>query len=122
MSRFKFLLDEHVDPALQRALKQREPDMVVQRIGDEGAPPFQSADPDILIWCEANGFSLITNNRASMPVHLPAHLMVGRHVFGIFILNPDMTFGETIDELVLMWMAAEAEEYADQLRYLPVSS
>lgn len=34
----------------------------------------------------------------------------------------DMTFGETLDELILIWGASETEEYADRLNYLPVSS
>jgi hypothetical protein len=32
-----------------------------------------------------------------------------------------MTMGETIDELILIWSASDSDEYADQLRYLPVS-
>ena len=70
MSVIKYLLDEHVSPRFRQAFVRREPEMVVRRIGDAGAPPIQSADPDILLWCEAHGFSLVTNNRASMPVHL----------------------------------------------------
>ena len=56
-----------------------------------------------------------------MPVHLRDHLAAGQHVSGIFILNPQMTLGETADELILIWGASRAEEYFDQLRYLPIS-
>ena len=56
-----------------------------------------------------------------MPVHLKDHLAAGHHVPAIFILNPDMTMGETIDELTLLWVASRPEEYADQIKYLPVS-
>ncbi|PKO20967.1 MAG: hypothetical protein CVU38_17290 [Chloroflexi bacterium HGW-Chloroflexi-1] len=122
MSTIKYLLDEHVNPRFRKALVRREPEMVVWCIGDVVAPPIQTGDPDILLWCEARGFSLVTNNRASMPVHLRDHLAIGRHVPGIFILNPNMTMGETIDELILIWAASDSDEYADQLRYLPVSS
>ena len=122
MSVIKYLLDEHVSPRFRQAFVRREPEMVVRRIGDAGAPPIQSADPDILLWCEAHGFSLVTNNRASMPVHLRDHLGIGHHVPGIFVLNPNMTMGETIDELSLIWAAADSDEYVDLLRYLPVSS
>jgi hypothetical protein len=96
--------------------------MKVRRIGDVGVPPMQTGDPDILLWCEAHDFSLVTNNRASMPVHLRDHLVAGRHVPGVFVLNPNMTMGETIDELILIWAASDSDEYIDQLRYLPVSS
>lgn len=55
-------------------------------------------------------------------VHLREHLAAGRRAPGIFTLNPNMTLGETADELVLIWGASEAEEYMDQLNYLPLSS
>ena len=121
MNGIKYLLDEHVDPRLKKTLRKLSADIVVWRVGDIGAPSLGTTDPDILIWCEANGFSLVTNNRASMPVHLQNHLASGRHVPGIFILNVKMSMAETADELYLIWGASEAEEYRDQLRYLPES-
>ena len=57
-----------------------------------------------------------------MPVHLQDHLDAGHHAPGIFALNPNMTIGETAEELVLIWGASEAEEYIDQINYLPLSS
>lgn len=122
MSAIKYLLDEHVNPRVRKALMRREAEMVVRRIGDAGAPPIQTSDPDILLWCEVSGFSLVTNNRASMPVHLRDHLAAGRHIPCNFVLNPNLTMGETIDELILIWAASDSDEYADQMRYLPVSS
>jgi hypothetical protein len=122
MSAIKYLLDEHVDPRLRIALKKHSSDIVVWCIGDAGAPALGSSDPDILIWCAANGFSLVTNNRASMPVHLKDHLATGQRIPGIFTLNPKFTIGETADELALIWGASESEEYYDQLWYLPTSA
>lgn len=40
---------------------------------------------------------------------------------GIFILNSEMSVGETIGELVLIASASESEEYQDQIIYLPIS-
>lgn len=56
-----------------------------------------------------------------MPMHLRNHFAAGRHVPGIFTLNPEMSVGETAEELLLLWSAAESEEYVDHLNYLPVS-
>lgn len=95
---------------------------MVWRVGDPGAPALGTPDQETLFWCEERGFSLVTNNRESMPVHLREHLDAGHHAPGIFTLNPSMTFGETAEELVLIWGASEAEEYVNQLNYLPLSS
>lgn len=121
MSEIKYLLDEHVNPRLRKALKRLAPDVVIWRVGDPIAPALSTPDQEILLWCEDQHFSLVTNNRDSMPGHLREHLAAGRHVPGIFTLNPNMTMGETADELNLIWGACEAEEYMDQLNYLPLS-
>lgn len=56
MSEIRYLLDEHINPRLRRALKVVAPELVVWMVGDVGAPPLQSLDPEIILWCEANGF------------------------------------------------------------------
>jgi hypothetical protein len=121
VSPIRYLLDEHVDHTLRAQLIRHASDLIVWVIGDPGAPKPGTLDPDILLWCEANSFFLVTNNRKSMPVHLQDHLATGHHVPDILTLNPDMTLGATIDELLLIWGASEAEEYQDLLLYLPLT-
>jgi hypothetical protein len=89
-------------------------------IGEPNTPLKGTLDPEILIWCEAHKFVMITNNRTSMPVHLVEHINIGHHVPGIFILNPDMGIGETIEELILVAEASFEEEYQDQIINLPI--
>jgi predicted nuclease of predicted toxin-antitoxin system len=121
MNRLQFLLDEHVNPRLRRALKERAANMVVWCIGDVGAPARGTADDDILRWCEEHGFVLLTNDRATMPIHLQAHLAAGRRVPGILIIKRQASFSEMIDDLILIWEASLPGEYQDQIRYLPLS-
>jgi hypothetical protein len=116
----RYLLDEHIPNAVARALRRYEPPVVIWRIGQPGAPPIETTDPDVLIWCEAHDFVLVTNNRATMSVHLQTHLAAGRHVPGIFIINLPVSHDAMAEEL---WLAAHLsleDEYRDQLRYLPL--
>ena len=122
MSAMRLLLDENVDPLYRQELLRRETTLVVWRVGDISAPPDTTLDPDILIWCEQNAFILVTNNRKSMPPHLQNHLAQGRHIPGILVLNPKMSVGETIEELVLIWGVSEEVEYLDRISFLPVTS
>lgn len=122
MSAMRLLLDENVDPLYRHELLQREPSLVVWRVGDISAPPDSTLDPEILIWCEERAFILVTNNRKSMPSHLQNHLAQGRHIPGILVLNPKMSIGETLEELVLICGASEEKEYQDRILFLPVSS
>jgi hypothetical protein len=121
MSRIRYLLDENVDPLFRGELLKREPDLIVWRVGDPVAPPSGATDPEILQWCQENTFVLVTNNRKSMPQHLQDHLAKGQHVPGILELNPQMSIGDTIEELFLIWGASDADEYLDTLIYLPLS-
>ena len=121
MNVIRYLLDENVDPIYRAELLKREPSLTVWRIGSPGAPPRGTPDPDILRWCEEREFILVTNNRKSMPLHLRDHLTAGRHVPGIFEMNPHMTIGQTIEELWLIWGASHEDEYLDRMAFLPLS-
>lgn len=56
-----------------------------------------------------------------MPRHLTDYLAQGGHVPGILTLSPDMSMGEVIEQLLLIAGAAHADEYQDQIVYLPVT-
>ena len=66
----RFLIDENISPKYRTQLLKHKPSLTVLAVGDENAPARGTQDPDILEWCEQNQFSLITNNRESMPQHL----------------------------------------------------
>jgi hypothetical protein len=117
-----YLLDEHIASTYREQLIQHKPDLTVWIIGDPGAPAKGTSDPEILCWCEENGFMLVTNNRKSMPNHLRDHLAAGRHVPGILTLNPDMTRRDMIDELILIAEASFEDEYRNLILYLPQTS
>ena len=121
MSEIRYLLDENVEPAFRTALLQHDSTIIVWKIGDPGVPPTGTKDPEILDWCEDNQFMLVTNNRKSMPEHLSDHLAKGRHIPGILELNPNMSVGETVEELALIWGASDLLEYQDLILYLPLS-
>jgi hypothetical protein len=114
----KYLLDENLAPLYRSQILQRVPELVVWMVGDPTAPPKSTPDPDILIWCEERDFVLVTNNRSSMPVHLADHLALGRHVPGILILNPNLSVGETIEELILLAQTSLEDEFRDRIGYL----
>lgn len=114
----QYLCDENVESALIAALRRRDAELTIWAIGEPGAPAHGTLDPDILIWCEEHNFVLITNNRRSMPAHLADHLRAGRHIPGIFQLNPGVGNDEAVTLLVLAAYASRPDEHRDQLRYL----
>jgi hypothetical protein len=116
----RFLLDEHVNRAIQRQLRRLDAQIGVLAIGDPGAPPTGTSDPDILIWLEENGYILVTENRSTIPLHLADHFAAGRHILGVLWIRPDVGIGRIIEELYLIWLASAAEEYQDRLLFIPL--
>lgn len=86
MMSLQYLLDENVDPLYGTQLLRSAPELRVWAVGDPSAPPKGTLDPEILLWCEEWDFTLVTNNRHSMPLHLADHLAAGRHIPGISFL------------------------------------
>jgi len=86
----RFLLDEHINRAIQRQLRRLDAQVQVLAVGDAGAPPSGIPDPDLLIWIEENGYILVTENRRTLPSHLADHYAAGRDVPGIFWLRPSV--------------------------------
>lgn len=114
-----FLLDEQLPKWWRSAIVRLQPHLRVRKIGDVAAPADGALDPELLDWCEQNNCSLVTNNRRSMPVHLAAHLVRGRHVPGIFVADPARNIKDVAEVLALIEGASLPGEYDDQIRHLP---
>lgn len=116
----RLLLDEHMNRAVQRDLRRRSPELTVWRVGDIGAPPKGTPDPDLLNWCESTGALLASKDYATMPVHVAAHLALGRHVPGVFLIPERMGIGQIVEELYTIALASLEHEHRDVIRYLPL--
>ncbi|WP_413171929.1 DUF5615 family PIN-like protein [Anabaena azotica] len=114
-------MDENVNPMYANQLRRQEPELVIMAVGEPNTPIQGTLDPEILCWCEENDFILVTNNRRSMPVHLGEHIELGRKMPGIFILNPNLSIGRNIDELILIAKGSFQDEYQNQIIHLPLT-
>lgn len=116
----RFLLDEHVNRAIQRQLRRLNPNVDVLAIGDPGAPSTGTSDPDILTWLEKSGYIFVTENRSTIPRHLSDHFAAGRHVPGVFWIRPGIGIGHIVEELYLIWDTSKADEYQDCALFIPL--
>lgn len=116
----RYLIDEHLSKRIYRTqLLRYEPLLRVLAIGDAGAPPRGTSDPEILKWCEQHNFTLVTNDRDTMPQHLSDHLASGHHVPGVFLVNLNAPIRTILDELILIAGASHEDEFLDQIVFIP---
>ena len=62
---------------------------------------------------------MITHDRRTMTRHLLERLAVGKRSPGLFIVPRQSPIGEIVEWLLLVWTASQAEEWRDQIVYLP---
>ena len=121
MSQVCFLLDEHIPISIQKMLEKARPEIRVYRVGDGVAPPKNTPDEQLLAWIEQHECMLLTNNRATMPIHLAAHIARGGHIPGIVQMPRHPDIQVLLYDLVLIWAASVPGEFRDQIIYLPLS-
>jgi Domain of unknown function (DUF5615) len=115
----RYLLDENLARQWRVQLLRRLPSLTVWMVGDPSAPKFGTLDPEILLWCEAYGFILVTNNRRSMPRHLADHLAMGRQIPGILALRKNSAMGQVIEDLILIAEVAGEDDFQNMISYVP---
>ena len=122
MSLVRFLLDQHVPLAIVQALLKEQPATWIATVGvDAWVPPAGTPDPTLLLFAEREQLVLVTYDRNTMPGHVADHLAGGRHTCGVIVF-PDgnnLSPGTVAYELLVVLLASEAEEWIDQIRYLP---
>jgi predicted nuclease of predicted toxin-antitoxin system len=115
----KFLLDENLSPHLKTWLLNYDAAIDVVRVGDEGAPPLGTLDPDILRYAEQSQRILVTNNRESIPSHVADHWLTGGQHWGILHVRTRATTAQIIDALYEVWAISEAEEWHNIEDWIP---
>ena len=115
----RFLLDENLSPRLKLAVLRLNAEIDILRVGDEGTPRFGTLDPEILIYLQQSQRILLTDNRKSMPEHIDSHWANDGFIWGLFWLSPKATIREIAEDLILIWETTEAEEWKNQLIWIP---
>jgi hypothetical protein len=66
------------------------------------------------------GFLVVSHDVNTMTAHAIARTKTGLPTPGIFLAHQADPVSPTIDDLILIWAASEAEEWTDQVVFLPV--
>ncbi len=118
MSTVQFMFDEDVDQRLLRGLKRREPGIDVVTVHDVGL----GSQPDlhILRWAADHARVLVTQDVNTMTRHLFDEIQAGHTTPGVIFIPRNVSVGEAIENLVLVWAATQSEDWSGRYDFLPL--
>lgn len=113
----RFLADEDLHGGLIEGLQSRESTIDILDVKSAGLRGM--TDPALLELAAQQGRILITHDRGTMSRYFLERLYAGKPNFGIFVVPQQAALGEVIESLLLVWAASQAEEWRNQITYLP---
>ena len=76
-------------------------------------------DPDVLAIAAREGRILLTHDHKTMPRHF-ADFISRTSSPGVFVIPQNVPVVDAIEELVMIWVASEADEWTNRICYLPL--
>lgn len=113
----RFQADADFNHKIVVGLRRREPS--VDFLGAHDGGVVGVPDPEVLRIAAESRRILVSHDRKTMPGHF-ARFRAARSSPGLIIVSQDLDIGATIEELLLIWVVTESEEWVDQLGFVPV--
>jgi hypothetical protein len=115
--KIRFQADESLSDALIQAVLRLEP--AIEFITAKQAGVLGFGDPAVLGAAAHSGHLLVTRDKATFPVHF-ADFIAQHESAGVIVISPHLTRAQIAEELFLIWLAMEAEEWTSRISYLPL--
>jgi hypothetical protein len=110
--------DEDFNNRIVRGLLRRQPDFDVVRVQDAGLDG--KSDEDVLAWAASDGRILITHDVTTMIQTAYYRIAAGLPMPGVFEGSQDVSIGTAIDEILLLALCSDQDEWQGQVRFLPL--
>jgi len=117
MSQPRFLADHDLNEHIVDGVLRREPALEFVRIREVGMS--DKSDAEVLEFAAAQGFIVVSHDVNTMPANAYDRVNSGQPMRGLLIVHQSEPIGSIIESLLLIWSASEAEEWRDQVIFLP---
>jgi hypothetical protein len=118
MSRPRFLANHDLTEAIVLGLMRREPAIEFLRLRELGMAV--SPDTDVLEYASRENLLIVSHDVNTMTAHAAERIIAGLSMAGVFVAHQGDPVSLIIDDLVLIWAATEAEDWAQQVVFLPM--
>lgn len=116
----RYQADADLDGRIVRAVRRQEPQLDFQLATEARAGQGLRGllDPVVLAAAAEEGRMLVTHDRRTMPAHF-AEFNTIRQSPGVIVVPRRIQLSVAAEWLISIWAASEAEEWVNQLFYLP---
>jgi hypothetical protein len=112
----RFQADENLNAKIIAGLLRREPSLDFQTA--KAANLLGLEDSEVLAAAARDGRILVSHDRETMPAHF-SRFIGGFTSAGVLIVSQNLPIREAIELILLVWSASQAEEWRNQIGYLP---
>lgn len=120
MSRPRFVADHDLNERIVEGVLRHEPVAEFSLAREHGW--HELPDDEFLTRAAAEGLIVVSHDVSTISAAAIRRVEQAQPMAGLLLIRQRRAFGEVIEHLVLIWTAAEAEEYANQIQYLPLRS
>lgn len=117
MSRSRFLADHDLNEQLVVGVLRRAPQIEFHRVRDLGFA--DRPDAFLLDYAAGQGVLIVSHDVNTMPATAYERMAAGQTIAGLLMVQQTSPIGPIIDDLLLIWSASEAEEWENQVVFLP---
>lgn len=115
--RIRFQADADFNQIIVRATLRLEPTIDFQTAPTAGLAGMN--DPEVLKLAASQGRILVSHDRKTMPTHFGQFIRAERSP-GLLIVSQKLPISQVAQELLLIWVASEPEEWENCIRSLPL--
>src|SRR5258708_32893444 len=108
--------DEDFNNRLVRGLLRRQPELDLVRIQDAGLAGRD--DEEVLAWAASEGRILITHDVTTMKQAAYDRISAGLPMPGVFEISQDVSIGRALEELLLLVLYNDKDEWQGRVRFL----
>jgi predicted nuclease of predicted toxin-antitoxin system len=118
MSRPRYLADHDLSDILVRGVLRKEP--AIEFVRAREVELQEASDNDVLAFAAQNRLIVVSHDMNTMAKTGFARLRAGEPLAGLLLVSQDAQIRNSIEELILIWAVSEAEEWENQVRFLPL--
>jgi hypothetical protein len=110
--------DEDFKNGIVRGLLRRQRDLDILRVQDAGLAGKR--DDEVLAWASTDGRILLTHDVTTMRQVAYDRIAAGLPMPGVFEISQDVPIGRAVDEILLIALCSDQDEWQGQIRFLPL--